>query len=234
MNARNPHLASPTPTPGLRAARGPARSLPAAAGALLAGALLVAPPSAGASVAAAPIEGSRAISPAGQARPGPVARVRDPGPQDRGPKGPGPANPGRPLAFVPNPIPEGMDPIEFLLLPPELVMRHQGEIQLRPEQRQAIIAELQQTQADLVPLEFDLNDAQQKLVELLDRSRVDEEQALAVAGRLTEMEGEIKHRHLTLLIHIKNLLDEDQQQRLREIRQRDRAREFAARPGVGR
>lgn len=41
--------------------------------------------------------------------------------------------------------------------PPELVMSHQGEIGLSEDQRQALVAELQRTQADLVPLQIEID-----------------------------------------------------------------------------
>src|SRR6266704_377535 len=43
------------------------------------------------------------------------------------------------------------------LFPPDLVMRHQGEIGLSEEQRTALVHEMQGLQSDLVPLQFDMS-----------------------------------------------------------------------------
>jgi Spy/CpxP family protein refolding chaperone len=106
------------------------------------------------------------------------------------------------------------------LFAPDLVMRHQQEIGLRAEQRQALIAELQQTQADLVPLQFEISEAGERLVQLFEAPRVDEQEALAAAERVMELESRIKTRHMSLVIRIKNLLTEEQQAELRRLRDR--------------
>lgn len=43
---------------------------------------------------------------------------------------------------------------------------------------------------------------------------MDEAAALAQVDRVTEIENQMKKTHLTLLIRVKNLLSEDQQQQL--------------------
>ena len=118
------------------------------------------------------------------------------------------------------PEPPKSPAFEKLLFAPDLVMQHQQEIRLRAEQKQALIAELQQTQADLVPLQFEISEAAEFLTQLFEAPRVDEQEALAAAERVMEIESRIKTRHLSLVIRIKNMLTAEQQAELRRLRDR--------------
>ncbi len=112
------------------------------------------------------------------------------------------------------------DPLERHLFPPELIMQHQSEIDLREDQRQGIVQEVQQMQTDVVPLQFELSAAMEGLASLVAEPVVDEAAALAQAERIMELEGGVKTRHLTLLVRLKNLLTPEQQQRLQSLRHR--------------
>lgn len=118
--------------------------------------------------------------------------------------------------------PQRGNPIQRHVFPPDLVMAHQSEIGLSTEQRQQIIAEVQRMEADLVPLRFEMSETAQEVARLLSASRIDEEEVLPLVGRITELEGEIKKRHLTLVIRTKNLLSAEQQAKLRELRRNGR------------
>ena len=111
------------------------------------------------------------------------------------------------------------DPFEGHLFAPELIMKHQAAIGLSAEQRRGLIAEVTRAQADFLPAQMDLAEHAEELKRLVAAPRVDEAAALAVAGRLMELESQIKRRHLELAIRIKNLLDEDQQGRLAQLRE---------------
>ena len=117
------------------------------------------------------------------------------------------------------------------LFPPELVMRHQAEIGLSGEQRNALVREMQAMQSDLVPLQFEMSEAAGKLRAALDAPRVDEDKASALADRLMSLETRIKKRHLALMIRIKNILTPEQQSLLRELRQQGGGRR--GNPGRG-
>ncbi len=52
--------------------------------------------------------------------------------------------------------PKGPDPIGGRLFPPELIMAHQQELALDEKQRDAIVAEVQKTQTQIVPLQFQM------------------------------------------------------------------------------
>jgi len=109
------------------------------------------------------------------------------------------------------------------LFPPELIMQYQSEIGLSTEQRTAITAAIKAAQADMLDLQWRLEDDQQKLSQLLQASHIDESAALAQAEQVMSTEQQIKKAHLTLLIRIKNLLSEKQQQQLRAHRRSEGA-----------
>jgi len=109
------------------------------------------------------------------------------------------------------------------LFPPELVMRHQEEIGLSEDQKSKLVHAMQEMQSDLVPLQFEMGQAAGKLREALAAPRIDEAKAGDLADRLMALETEIKRRHLTTMIQIKNALTPEQQERLRALREQDRA-----------
>jgi Spy/CpxP family protein refolding chaperone len=109
------------------------------------------------------------------------------------------------------------------LFSPELVMRHQEEIGLSDDQKSKLVHATQEMQSDLVPLQFEMGQAAGKLREALSSPRIDEAKAGDLADRLMALETKIKRRHLTTMIQIKNVLTPEQQDRLRALREQDRA-----------
>ena len=126
------------------------------------------------------------------------------------PPGPGPALAGPPPG----------DPIAEGLYPPDLVMRHAGAIELSGEQRAAIQKAILEAQAVFLDKQWTMQEETEKLARLLRVPEVDEAAALAQADRLMEIERTVKRAQLALLVRIKNLLDEEQQRRLEELRRR--------------
>jgi len=128
-----------------------------------------------------------------------------------------PPGPGGP----PGPGPEGhMGAPGFMhtLFPPELIMQHQREIGLRPEQRQAIQEAMLTTQGHLLDLQWQLQGGTEDLTRLLAGERIDEVAALAQADQVMRIEQQFKKEHLGLLIRVKNLLDTHQQAQLAQLR----------------
>jgi Spy/CpxP family protein refolding chaperone len=125
----------------------------------------------------------------------------------------------------------GAPPFGKALFPPEMVMRHAQEIGLSDEQREQITAVIQQVQSDIVPLEWEVRERTEVLTDLLEKPRVDEATALVQVDRVTEIENQMKKTHLALLIRVKNLLSEDQQQQLLALRQ-ERRGDFRERRGT--
>ena len=112
------------------------------------------------------------------------------------------------------------DPLARLLFPPEMVMRHQGEIGLKPEQRSGITRAIADFQSRVVEVQWRMQEATEKLARLVGQPRVDQAAALAQVDSVLTLEREMKRGHLSLLIQIKNALTPEQQARLTDARGR--------------
>jgi hypothetical protein len=105
-----------------------------------------------------------------------------------------------------------------MLYPPELVMKNHRAIDLGRDQRKAITAAIQKTQASTVDLSWSMQDAATMLTDEMAKTRVNPDVALKAAESVMTIEGQVKRAHLRLLIEIKNTLSEEQQKKLDAIR----------------
>ncbi len=104
------------------------------------------------------------------------------------------------------------------LFPPELIMQYQRQIGLTAEQRSTITGAIRELQGRVVELQWQMQDQNQRLAELLAQSPVDSAAALAQVDRILDTERQVKRAHLALLIRIKNTLTQDQRDQLRRLR----------------
>jgi Spy/CpxP family protein refolding chaperone len=114
---------------------------------------------------------------------------------------------------------QGDDPLAQVLFPPELIMQHQQDIDLRPEQRTSITKAIQDFQTKAVDLQWRLQEQSQRLVALLQKPTVDQAAALTQVDSVLSVEREVKRAHIALLIQIKNTLSADQQAKLAQARE---------------
>src|SRR5215472_3738435 len=121
------------------------------------------------------------------------------------------------LAQAPQP---GNDPIAQNLFPPELVMQYRQEINLDDGQSKAMKDAIQKAQAKFLDMQWDMQSEAEKLVLLLKARPVDENAVLAQVDQVLNREREIKKAQISLLIRIKNLLTESQQNKLMELRRK--------------
>ena len=110
------------------------------------------------------------------------------------------------------------DPFGRFLFPPELVMQHQGEINLQDSQRAALQTAIQQAQSKFVDLQWRLSAEGEKLARLLQGPAADETQVLEQVDRVLAAEREMKRTQVGLLVRIKNALTPAQQAKLAELR----------------
>ena len=101
---------------------------------------------------------------------------------------------------------------------PRLVMAHQLELGLRPDQIDAIKATMLETHQKLLELQWKLDADTEKLSQLLGKDRVDEAKVLAKLDEVTAIERDVKKTNFTLLVRVKNLLDPAQQAKMRKLR----------------
>ena len=114
--------------------------------------------------------------------------------------------------------PSPTDPIADKLFPPELVMQYRQAIDLTETQSKAIKDEIRQAQAKFLDMQWNLQSETEKLVLLLKAERVDEGAVLVQLDKVLDREREIKKTQISLLVRIKNLLTESQQNKLMELR----------------
>jgi Spy/CpxP family protein refolding chaperone len=112
----------------------------------------------------------------------------------------------------------GDDPIAQNLFPPELVMKYRQEINLDEGQSKAIKEAIQKAQAKFLDLQWDAQSETEKLVQLLKARPIDENAVLAQVDQVLNREREIKRAQISLLVRIKNQLNEAQQNKLMELR----------------
>jgi Spy/CpxP family protein refolding chaperone len=109
------------------------------------------------------------------------------------------------------------DPIRDALLPPDFVMNHQQELGLSDDQKKAIVADVQAAEEHFKSSQKQIEAATSKLVDILNQSRIDQAKALAQMDAVLDVEREIKHAQLTLMVQIKNELTPDQQATARKL-----------------
>ena len=110
------------------------------------------------------------------------------------------------------------DPIAEHVMPPELIMQHQKAIGLGDAQKTAVIAEIKKAQGRIVEVQWDMQRAMERMVELLSQDKADEQGVIAQLDNVLAVEREIKRVHLALAVRIKNILTPEQQRMLRELR----------------
>jgi Spy/CpxP family protein refolding chaperone len=110
------------------------------------------------------------------------------------------------------------DPIAQNVFPPELIMKHGGEIGLDAQQRGAIKEAVQQAQSKFLDAQWEMQEEGGKMVRLLQARPVDEKAVLAEMDRILDFERQIKRAQISLLVRLKNLLTPAQQARLADLR----------------
>jgi Spy/CpxP family protein refolding chaperone len=114
--------------------------------------------------------------------------------------------------------PFGPPPFLKQLFSPRLVMEHQADIGLRPEQADAIKKAMSEAQQSLLPLQWKLEAESEALTKLLGDDHVDEAKVLAKLDEVTAIERDVKKVNFTLLVRVKNQLDPEQQVKIRKYR----------------
>jgi Spy/CpxP family protein refolding chaperone len=103
------------------------------------------------------------------------------------------------------------DPLRDVLIPPDVVMSHQQELGLSDAQRTEIQSDVLIAQGHFMRWQSRLTAATAKLVDILRQSKVDQAKALAQMDAVLNLEREVKHAQLTLMVEIKNELTPQQQ-----------------------
>src|SRR6266516_368597 len=116
----------------------------------------------------------------------------------------------------PHPPHPPMDPLGEAMFPPDMIMQHTRELNLTPEQKTFMRAEIQKTTTRFNELQWQY--AMEALHEIMKSDSVNEQQALAQLDKVLDAEREIKRLHIGMAIRIKNQLTPEQQTKLQTMR----------------
>ncbi len=114
--------------------------------------------------------------------------------------------------------PFGPPPFLRQLFAPRLVMEHQADIGLRPEQVDAIKKAMGETQQSLLQLQWKLDAESEALAKLLATDHVDEAKVAAKLDDVTAIERDVKKINFLLLVRVKNQLDAEKLRPLAALR----------------
>ena len=102
------------------------------------------------------------------------------------------------------------DVFQGKLFPPNVILKHQAELNLTKQQFTAIKAAVVEVQANVAEHEWDVREAYRGMMVELDRSPIDTEQVLEHVSVALKAENEVKKQQVTMLITLKNLLTDEQ------------------------
>jgi len=114
----------------------------------------------------------------------------------------------------------GKDPLQAYLFPPELVMQHQNDIQLKQEQKDLIIGIVEDAQKKFSRLQWDLQAEVGSMQKLLAEQKVNEMKVLEQLDKVLDDERQIKRVQITLMVRVKNVLTDDQKTRLNTYKEK--------------
>jgi Spy/CpxP family protein refolding chaperone len=109
------------------------------------------------------------------------------------------------------------NPVAHQLFPPELIMRFHQEINLDENQSRAMKDPIHGAQDKFLDMQWAMQSEVDKLTKLLQAHPVDEQAVMAQMDHVLDRERDIKKAQISLLIRIKNLLSEAQQNKLMEL-----------------
>jgi Spy/CpxP family protein refolding chaperone len=131
-------------------------------------------------------------------------------------------NPG--VGRVLNACPAGIggdDPLAKHFFAPDLIMSHQQAIGLTEGQRNSMRTLMVAAQAKTIMTQMSISAEVERMQSLIAASPVDEGAVLELVDRVLGSEREIKREQLSLMIRLKNLLTQPQQEALAKLRPGD-------------
>ncbi|MEM9255815.1 MAG: hypothetical protein AAGA91_10215 [Pseudomonadota bacterium] len=96
------------------------------------------------------------------------------------------------------------------LYPPDIIMRHQQQLDITDAQRREILQAVKAFQSEVAELQWNLQNEQQLMRQSLSGYEIDAARVVPEIEQVLAMESEFKLAHFRLLITIKNALTEEQ------------------------
>ena len=108
------------------------------------------------------------------------------------------------------------DPFANELFPPNKIMSQTAELGISEEQRKKIMDLVKQQQPKIMETKWSMDADKKKLDKLIKVHPIDEEKFTAALEKLSKSEAILKKNHLLFLIKIRNVLTNDQIQKLKK------------------
>lgn len=112
----------------------------------------------------------------------------------------------------------GEDAMAQFLFDPQLVLKHAKEIKLESTQRASIVTAIKAAQGNMLDWQLQMAESYEDLLKAVETVRVDEQATVAMAGKVLELERQVKQAQLQLLIRVKNVLNRAQQDQLQALK----------------
>jgi Spy/CpxP family protein refolding chaperone len=113
--------------------------------------------------------------------------------------------------------------MERNLFPPALVLTNQVALGLTEAQVASIKSQVSETQGRVLDAQVDLTRVSEQLRTALEPTKVDEAAALNLASQAMDLEKKVKTAQLSLMIQVKNVLTQEQQEKARALKAERRA-----------
>lgn len=110
------------------------------------------------------------------------------------------------------------DVFQGKLFAPNVILQNQAELGLSKQQFTDIRKAVVEVQANVAEHEWDVREAYQNITAELDKAPINAEQVLEYVGAALRAENEVKKLHVAMLIHLKNLLTDEQIAYLESVR----------------
>lgn len=111
-------------------------------------------------------------------------------------------------------------PLRKYLFSPQILRNHQHELDLSDEQRQIIVQQINEAQAEFTSIQWNLDSEIRTLAELVEDRNSEESKILNQLDVVLDLEKEIKRKQLILGVRIRNVLNPEQLNKLQGIRAR--------------
>jgi len=107
------------------------------------------------------------------------------------------------------------DPLEDHFIPPEVIMRHQGELGITSAQREQIKEQVRNAQMKFTELQWDIQAEIEALTTLLEDRAAAEGPVLEQLDRVLAVEAAIKRTQVSMLIALRRALTDEQLEQAR-------------------
>jgi Spy/CpxP family protein refolding chaperone len=100
---------------------------------------------------------------------------------------------------------------------PRHLMRIADDLELRDEQREAIGDILEENRSEIRPLRQEMRQESTTLREMMDDDSVSRQQVFEQLDKVLALEAQVKQKRTAMLLDVRDILDQDQREKAREL-----------------